>query len=256
MTKTLLDDVTQIAKAAANRILDFYNPHGFQGARMKRDQTPVTEADIEADRIIIQGLSALTPDIPVISEEMEPGDYSLRQEWKSFWLVDPLDGTSEFVEGRDEFTVNIALVEDGVPILGVIVAPARALEYKAHRDLGSWRCSQGGDWNRIYSTPFDTRKPAVVVESRSHGSPEQEAYLSRISISKRIALASSLKFCLLAEGTANLYPRFTPSKEWDVAAGDAIYRYSSRAKPNPSPLTYNKPDLENGFFVVGSILLP
>lgn len=196
-------------------------------------------------------MGKIDPKIPIISEETEVPPYDERKNWRHFWLVDPLDGTKEFLRGAGEFTVNIALIEERNPILGVIYEPVSRVCYFAQKEHGSWKAEGDHQPKRIYSQPCKAGQPKTVVESRSHPSQELEDYLKTIPVKERIKVGSSLKFGYLAEGKANLYARFVPSQEWDMAAGDCIFRYSAKSGENPSPLTYNKPDLHNGPFVIG-----
>ena len=221
------------------------------GVREKHDRSPVTLADEVAHGIILEGLHGLDPATPIISEEDEAASFATRSGWRRFWLVDPLDGTKEFIKHRAEFTVNIALVEDGEPVLGVVLAPALNLLYWAVKGEGAWREENGGGPQRIYSDTPTAGMPLTVVESLSHPSPELEAYLQTIPVARRVKAGSSLKFCWVAEGRADIYPRLGPTMEWDVAAGDCVYRQSGRDRERVSPLTYNKPDLRNASFIIG-----
>lgn len=216
-----------------------------------KDASPVTAADLESNECIINHLKVLDPDIPIISEETQSADYETRKSWRQFWLVDPLDGTKEFVRGSDEFTVNIALIEDLEPVLGVIYLPAKKLLYYAQKGRGSWKQAGRRPPVQIFSSIPDLGQGLTVVESRSHPSPALESYLKDLPIKERVAAGSSLKFCLVAEGLADIYPRMNPTMEWDVAAGDCIYRNSSRLGQRSSSLTYNKPGLKNDSFVIG-----
>ena len=219
--------------------------------REKDNRTPVTLADEVAHDILVEGLRQIDPGTPVISEEAEAASFDSRRAWRRFWLVDPLDGTKEFIKRRAEFTVNVALIEDGEPVLGVVLAPALDLLYWAVKGEGAWREENGGPAERIYSTPPSPGTLLTVVESLSHPSPELEEYLQTIAVGRRVKAGSSLKFCWVAEGRADIYPRLGPTMEWDVAAGDCVYRQSGRDGERPSPLTYNKPDLRNPSFVIG-----
>ena len=165
--------------------------------------------------------------------------------------MDPLDGTKEFIKRRAEFTVNVALIENGEPVLGVVGAPALDLVYWAVKGGGAWREDKGAAAERINSDAPAPGVPLTVVESLSHPSQELEEYLKTIPVGRRVKAGSSLKFCLVAEGKADVYPRLGPTMEWDVAAGDCVYRQSGRDGERPSPLTYNKPDLRNPSFVIG-----
>jgi 3'(2'),5'-bisphosphate nucleotidase len=218
----------------------------------KVDGSPLTAADRASHDAILASLQDLEPETPVISEEAAVPSSAERAGWRRFWLVDPLDGTREFVDGLPDYTVNIALIEDGVPALGVVYAPARDVLYYGARGVGSWR--QDGDDApvRIYSRPPAPGTPLRMLESRAHRSADLDTFASAWSVSERIAVGSSLKFCWLAEGRADVYARFTPLSEWDVAAGDAVFRWSSPSgQPNYSPLRYNSSDLLVPRFVIG-----
>jgi len=244
-----LDRLVEVACSAGQEILRFYRQP--RKVHLKSDGSPLTAADRAAHRSILRDLEAWTPDIPVISEEGAVPSYDERQGWSRFWLVDPLDGTKEFIAENGEFTVNIALIEGGRPALGVVVAPALDTVYFAARGAGAWRREREGCTTRLRGA-----RPASnltrIVESRSHPSPELEAFVATLGPVERIKVGSSLKFCRVAEGAADLYPRFGRTMEWDVAAGDCVYRYAAEAGcERPSPLTYNQPGLSAPGFVIG-----
>jgi 3'(2'), 5'-bisphosphate nucleotidase len=243
--------VTGLAREAGRATMTYYDGEVPAEVRHKDDRSPVTLADEVAHGILVEGLRRIDPATPVVSEEAEAASFEARQGWRRFWLVDPLDGTKEFIKRRSEFTVNVALIEDGEPVLGVVLAPALDLLYWAVKGGGSWREEKGGPPERIFSTAQGPGKPLTVVESLSHPSPELEEYLQTISVARRVKAGSSLKFCWVAEGRADIYPRLGPTMEWDVAAGDCVYRQSGRNGERSSPLTYNKPDLRNASFVIG-----
>jgi 3'(2'), 5'-bisphosphate nucleotidase len=249
VSRDTLDRLSDLARDAGRVILRHYRD-GVD-VEHKEDRSPVTAADRDAHGVIVGALTAWDPSIPVISEEGEIPAWENRRDWDRFWLVDPLDGTKEFLSRNGEFTVNIALIEDGVPVLGVIYAPAPDLLYFAGRDVGAWKVSQGRGLQRISSAPPAPGAPLVVAESRSHPSAALEEYLATVNVGRRVQAGSSLKFCWVAEGRADIYPRLGPTMEWDVAAGDAIFRYSGRDGVRTSPLTYNTPDLRNTGFVIG-----
>jgi 3'(2'), 5'-bisphosphate nucleotidase len=243
--------ISDLAREAGRATLPFYDGVLGSNVREKEDRSPVTLADEAAHEILVDGLREIDSDIPVISEEAEAASADDRRSWRRFWLVDPLDGTKEFLKRRAEFTVNVALIEDGEPVLGVVLAPALDLLYWAVKGGGAWREEKGRPAERIYSTPAAPGTPLTVVESLSHPSPELEEYLKTISVARRVKAGSSLKFCWVAEGRADIYPRLGPTMEWDVAAGDCVYRQSGRNGERTSPLTYNKPDLRNPSFIIG-----
>jgi len=245
----LVDLVTAVAARAA----DVIRQSSREALRRKADSSPVTAADEAAEALICQGLKDLAPSIPIISEEQAargearaPGDASA-----SYFLVDPLDGTRGFIEGRDEFTVNIALMRAGLPILGVIAAPAHNLMWRGLVGHGAERIATIG---MTSPTPIQTRprphKPVVVV-SRSHLDPNTKAYHQTLPQGVTKAFGSSLKFCRIAEGTADLYPRLGPTSDWDVAAGHAIVRAAGGTvtAPDGSSLVYGTPDLRIPQFV-------
>lgn len=241
--------LTALAVEAGHATMVHY--HAGVAVAQKGDKGPVTAADTAAHAIIVQALSAWDPGIPIISEEGEIPGPEVRRSWTRFWLVDPLDGTKEFIQRNGEFTVNIALIEDGVPVLGVIYAPALDLLYYAGQGLGSWKRVGAGAPERITSRPPLPQHGLRVAESRSHPSKELEAYLATITVAERVPAGSSLKFCWVAEGKADIYPRLGPTMEWDVAAGDCIFRNSGERKPRVSELVYNQPELRNQGFVIG-----
>lgn len=218
-----IDTLVRLAIAAGDAIMPFYRSDC--AVSVKGDSSPVTEADQAAEAIILAGLRDCAPDVPVIAEE-EAAAGRIPETGASFALVDPLDGTREFVAGRDEFTVNIAIVHDGAPVRGVVYAPALRTIWAGDVATGAWRAElpvDGGDWRR---QPIAVRPPPmdalVAVASRSHRTPETDAYLARFAIGDLVSAGSSLKFCLVAEGRADIYPRFGRTMEWDTAAGHAV----------------------------------
>lgn len=246
-----LETVKGIAVRAGEAALEIYRDQDVW-VKEKSDGSPLTQADMASERVIAAELRPLDPSIPYLSEESVPPSTATRRQWHRFWLVDPLDGTKEFIKRTNEFTINIALIEDGEPVLGVIVAPAVGAVYYASKYLGAWKEQDGAQPQRLRSRLADAGQPIRIVESVSHPSPELEKFLENFEVADRLKIGSSLKFCLLAEGAADLYPRLGPTMEWDVAAGDCIYRYSAaNGTPHPSPLTYNKESLRNDRFVLG-----
>lgn len=244
-----MEHLRRLAEAAGETILGHYEAGA--GALAHGERGPVTAADRDAHTVIIAGLLAWDPSIPVISEEGELPDHATRRGWPRFWLVDPLDGTKEFLGRNGEFTVNIALIEDGVPVLGVIHAPVLATTWVAAAGHGAWRHDPGAAPRRLLSRASEPGAPLRVVESRSHPSAALEQWLAGRTVAARIRCGSSLKFCRLAEGEADVYPRLGPIMEWDVAAGDCIFRHSGASGPRPSPLRYDQPDLRIPGFVLG-----
>lgn len=215
------DRLCELARAAGKTTLNWWNKP--LEVMAKTDDSPVTAADLAAHRLIVDGLHALTPDIPVLSEEDADVPLATRTGWSRFWLVDPLDGTKEFISGTDEFTVNIALIEDGQVTLGVVGIPARDEMFWGGRGLGAWR--QVGEGDALPIQARHASDPLVVVASRRHSTPEQHALLERLGALRRIdtiSVGSSLKFCQIAAGEADLYPRFGPTSQWDTAAAQAV----------------------------------
>jgi 3'(2'), 5'-bisphosphate nucleotidase len=218
--RRLLDAACEIARHAGRAILDVYGRSDFAVAR-KSDNSPLTEADEVAHRIIAGELAALDSAIPILSEESRPAEHAARRTWLRYWLVDPLDGTKEFLKRNGEFTVNIALVDGHRAVLGAVHAPVLDRLYSGVVGLGAWRSDGGGA-----PQPIAVRSTAVtplrVVGSRSHPSPELAAYLAALPAHEITDMGSSLKICLVAEGAADVYPRLGPTSEWDTAAAQAI----------------------------------
>ena len=250
VTPQRLEQLVSLAQAAGTAAMVHYTPD--IAVTYKQDSSPVTAADQAAHGIIVRELSRWDPDIPVVSEEAALPDYDERRGWRRFWLVDPLDGTKEFIARNGEFTVNIALIEGTEPVMGVVLAPALADVYFAGKGVGAWKRTADGVTVRLRTTAGGTG-PTRIVESRSHPSARLEEYIARLGPVERIQVGSSLKFCRVAEGSADLYPRFGRTMEWDVAAGDCVYRHSSAdGRERPSPLTYNQPTLSSAEFVIGT----
>ncbi|MCD9500179.1 3'(2'),5'-bisphosphate nucleotidase CysQ [Photobacterium carnosum] len=242
---TLLDAIYTIALDAGKSIMTHY--HSNITVENKADNSPVTIADLAANEIIINQLQQLTPDIPILSEESPQTDWQQRQYWQSFWLVDPLDGTKEFINKNGEFTVNIALIENGKPILAVVYAPALNKAWLGDGKTAWLVTKAGKEVIRLLPSTIPT-----VVGSRSHPSVGLEAYLQQLGEHKWIAVGSSLKFCLVAEGCAQYYPRLGPTMMWDTAAGQCIAE-SAGATVNDLdgfPLRYDREPLLNPCFVV------
>lgn len=247
-----LEEVIAIAVEAGKEAMKHRrHPHSREKGDHADDTSPVTDADLASNEYITEHLKLLDPQIPIISEEIKAADYATRKDWRRFWVVDPLDGTKEFIKGSDEFTVNIALVDDLEPVIGVIYIPAKEQLYYAERDRGSWKRDPGKAPVQIFSSIPDLSKGLTVVESASHPSEELENYLKDLPVRERVSAGSSLKFCLVAEGRADIYPRLNPTMEWDVAAGDCIYRNSGRQGQRRTSFKYNKPTLKNESFVIG-----
>ncbi len=213
----MLEQICQLAREAGDAIMNVYDGEAPLDVSHKSDDSPVTAADIAAHGVIIRGLQQLTLEVPIVSEE-DPPAFEVRQHWQRYWLVDPLDGTKEFIKRNGEFTVNIALIEQGKPVLGVVYAPVLGVMYSAAEGK-AWK-EEGGQKTQIKIR--DARPPLVVV-SRSHqDGDELTEYLKQLGEHQTVAIGSSLKFCLVAEGKAQLYPRFGPTNGWDTAAGHAV----------------------------------
>ena len=247
----MIDDVIKISQKAGEAILTYYENE--IEVKEKQDHSPLTKADLAAHRVIVDELQKLTPDIPILSEEGGIPEYHDRKKWKKYWLVDPLDGTKEFIKKNGEFTVNIALIENNEPVLGVVHIPAKKNTYTGSADRRSFRIEPDGKKEVIYSEQADLAKPLRIVCSRSHGSSDLDQVLAGkgLKVGEKVPAGSSLKFCLVAEGSADIYPRLGPTMEWDTAAGDAVYRYSGKNGSRNSPIRYNKPNLKNEGFIIG-----
>ncbi len=246
-----LPELTALAKEAGAAIMAVY--HGADvGATSKADNSPLTLADLASHRIIVNGLSKLTPNIPILSEEAADISYAERRNWNNFWLVDPLDGTKEFIKRNGEFTVNIALIENGVPVLGVVYAPALDVCYYAEREAGAFKVHGRSAAQAIAVKPHTSGETIKVVASRSHSDARTESLLDKLGQHECISMGSSLKLCLVAEGTAHFYPRLGPTMEWDTAAAHAVVeaaRGTVRDRKGRE-LRYNKPNLQNPEFFV------
>lgn len=252
------DQLIRIVKKAGAKILEVYEQEGFQ-VEYKDDRSPLTEADRVSHLCIIEGLSALDPNIPILSEEGKHISYEERSKWERFWLVDPLDGTKEFIKRNGEFTVNIALIENHYPVLGVIYVPVTDTLYYGERDKGTIKIERNSEAQRI-TVGKPSEESITIVESRSHPTLELESFMlhlnQKYSTIHRISKGSSLKFCAVAEGSAHLYPRMGPTMEWDTAAGQAIVEAAGGQVRwlNGDRVHYNKETLRNDFIIVDSRL--
>jgi len=242
-----LNDIKNIALEASKVIMEIYK-RDFK-VEYKDDKSPLTEADLQANEIICNSLKNLYPNIPIMSEENKQTDYEIRKNWEYYWCIDPIDGTKEFVKKNDEFTVNIALIHNQEPVLGVVYAPAIDVMYSAKIGVGAFKNTHKLPINR------DDNK-YIIVASKSHMSKETQEYIDNIETSKEkelISMGSSLKLCLVADESANCYPRIAPTMEWDTAAADAIVRIAGKMTyhfETQKPLIYNKEELLNPNFVV------
>ena len=236
-----------IVARAGDAILEVYGTEF--SVQNKDDDSPLTQADLAAHRIITDGLTRLTPDIPIISEESVPPPFDQRSAWSVYWLVDPLDGTKEFINRNGEFTVNIALIRNGQAVYGVVGVPVQGKIYVGDVDAQQAWCWQAGERRAIESRQMrrDTDQ-LVIVASRSHGGERLESYLDAVAEKfaavERKPVGSSLKLCVLADGSADLYPRLGPTSEWDIAAAHAVLRAAGGQVYtfDGRPLPYNSKD--------------
>lgn len=245
-----LEQLVLLARQAGEAILTVY-AQDFS-VEKKADSSPLTQADLASHRIICQGLAGLDPDTPVLSEESAEIPFSERRQWHEYWLVDPLDGTREFVNRNGEFTVNIALVRDREPVVGVVHVPVSGRTYFGARGLGAF-CRDGSTDAMEIFTRQPAASPLVVVGSRSHANPDLEDRLGVIGPYELVSMGSSLKFCLVAEGRADFYPRFGLTSEWDTAAAQAVVEAAGGRVTtlDGRPLSYNSKDsLLNPHFLV------
>ncbi len=258
ITQSLID----LVRRAGDAILEIYQTD-FD-VDTKDDQSPLTQADLAAHRIIAEGLRSLGGGIPLLSEESSPPDFQTRRRWGRYWLVDPLDGTKEFINRNGEFTVNIALIEDHSPVFGVVGVPAQGLVYTGDLQQGLARRygAQGGE--TLHGRAMQEGGALVVVASRSHGGERLESYLASLgelfpSVS-RTPVGSSLKLCILAEGKADLYPRLGPTSEWDIAAAHAVLQAAGGDvwAVDGQPIRYNRKEsfLNPEFFAVADAGFP
>ena len=235
--QTLLPEVVAIAAEAGRAIMEIYDSDF--AVELKDDRTPLTAADRAAHAIIVAGLGRLAHALPVLSEESAASEREERHRWPRFWLVDPLDGTREFIKRNGEFTVNIALIDGHRPVAGVVAAPAIGRTYFGVVGHGAFR--QVGAETRPIAVRRPAAEPLRVVGSRSHGAPELDAFLATLGPYVLKPMGSSLKICLVAEGEADLYPRLGPTSEWDTAAAEAVLLAAggSMIDLKGQPLTYN-----------------
>ena len=247
-----LDPVRALAGEASAQILEIYAT-AFEVAT-KEDHSPLTAADLAAHHAIVAGLQRLTPAIPILSEESAAIPFAERAKWRRFWLVDPLDGTKEFIQRNGQFTVNIALIEEHEPVLGVVRVPVAGLCYFAARGHGAFREEPGQSPQAIQVKPLQADRPVRVVGSRSHGGPGLQKFAAALGAHELVTIGSSLKFCQVAEGAADVYPRFGPTSEWDTAAAQAIVEVAGGrvvSAETGEPLHYNiRESLLNPYFIV------
>ena len=245
----VLAQVVQLCREAGAAIMRVYE-RGEVVADAKADGSPLTEADLASHRVLVDGLTKLTPDIPVLSEESKAVPWSERSGWQRLWLVDPLDGTKEFIKRNGEFTVNVALIEAGEAVAGVVYAPALDRCYWGSL-AGAFR-QDGEAAPETITVAGDPAGAARIVASRSHNSAEVAAFLDQLEEHECVAMGSSLKLCLVADGSAHLYPRLGPTMEWDTAAAHAVVTAAGGQVETATgePLRYNRENLLNPHFIV------
>ena len=246
----LLNNVIKIAQQAGKEILTVYHSDDFN-VELKGDNSPLTRADINAHNLIQAALEKLTPDTPILSEESKKIPYEIRSTWNKFWMVDPLDGTKEFVNRNDEFTVNIALLEDNKPVLGVVHIPVLDISYSAAKGLGAFVGERRIKANKI------VENVVKILASKSHLSKETQILLDKISKDYKVEIlnkGSALKLCYVADGQADFYPRLGPTMEWDTAAAQVVVEQAGGfvTTIDAKPLSYNKENLLNPSFIVAS----
>jgi len=251
--KELLPEIVALADRAGAVIMDHYR--GDIEVKTKADASPVTAADEAGEAVILEGLAKLAPSIPVVAEEKVAAGDIPDLDAGPFWLVDPLDGTKEFISKNGEFTVNIALIGSEGPIMGVVLAPAREKAWWGRQGAGAHMRDPEGQINSIKVRPA----PAgglTAVASRSHSDAETEKFLDEVGATERMSAGSSLKFCLVAEGRADIYPRFGPTMEWDVAAGHAVLLAAGGhvTTLDGDPFLYRKPDFRNTGFIARAVV--
>lgn len=248
--QSLSTQVVTLAQMVAKKLVEVYLSRDTTFLHLKDNATPLSSADILAHQLIMAGLQAITPDIPVLSEEMDIPPYAVRQQWQQYWLIDPLDGTRGFLNKTGDFSINIALIAGIEPVLGVVAVPIKESCYFAVRDGGAWKHDKTGHTQRIYAR--HAIPPLTVLISAHHHAPNTKILTEKIAIKECIAMGSAYKICLLAEGAADLYPRFGPTMEWDTAAAHCILHEASgdMFSLNGKPLRYNtQEDLHNPNFI-------
>lgn len=244
-----LKAVVNLARDAGSKVLKIYHSDFRVGT--KDDNSPLTAADLASHHCLMEGLSRLSSVYPILSEESKSVAFEERAEWETYWLLDPLDGTKEFVKRNGEFTINIALIHQNRSVLGVVYAPVLDVCYFAAENCGAFKQTVGGDYQNISVRMHAPLRP-IVVGSRSHGSPESAAYLNNLGSYELRSVGSSLKFCLVAEGAADLYPRLGPTSEWDTAAAQCVVETAGGKviDLDGNPLLYNtKESLLNPYFL-------
>ncbi len=255
LEKINLDTIAAVAKKAGDAIMGIYEKDF--GIEYKDDKSPLTEADTMSNEIICQALGELYPEIPLMSEENKAIPFDERKDWDYYWCIDPIDGTKEFIKKNGEFTVNIALIHQNAPVLGVVYAPALGDMYMAKKGSGAFKNGERLPLQRNLTPEMYLN----VVASKSHLSEETQAFIDALAKTTeeihQVSKGSSLKLCMVAEGEADVYPRLAPTMEWDTAAADAVVRESGKMTYQytqdteaETPMVYNKENLLNPWFVV------
>jgi len=248
----MLEQLVDISRRAGDAILEWYQ--GDMGITQKADDSPLTKADLASHEVISEALGQLWPEIPVLSEESADISWDTRKNWQQYWLVDPLDGTKEFINRNGEFTVNIALIRDHQPVMGVVYVPVTDVCYYGANGVGAWR-QTGSQVATTIEVRRPAAEPAIIVGSRSHANPELASQLNQLGPHELTSMGSSLKFCRVAEGLADFYPRLGPTCEWDTAAAQAVVEAAGGqvVKIDGSALAYNSKEayLNPYFFVFG-----
>lgn len=252
----IAETLVSLARTAGEAILGYYTKGDEEiEVSHKADDSPLTLADMASHRIIEAGLTEAYPQWPVLSEESAQIDWEERKSWDRYWLVDPLDGTKEFIKKNGEFTVNIALIENHKSVFGVVYAPCIGDMYVAGKGIGTWKVEADGEKRPLAVTPDGTVSPLRVVGSRSHANPEMETFLSQLKPYEMLPMGSSLKLCMVAEGRADFYPRIGLTSEWDTAAAQCVVEEAGGyvVDRHGKPLAYNtKSSLLNDWFFVGT----
>ncbi len=257
LNKINIQHIIEITQAAGASIMEIYAQDFDPTIEKKADNSPLTIADKAANAVIVAGLQKYYPEIPIISEENKLTDYKERKDWEYCWLVDPLDGTKEFIKKNGEFTVNIALIHKDKSVLGVVFVPAKNETYYAIQNKGSFKINSDGEVNSIRTKNINANEPVIIFASRSHLNEDTSNYIEqqrqKYGQVEITSAGSSLKFCLVAEGKAHLYPRFAPTMEWDTGAAHIIATEAGAKITNPKTggeLQYNKENLLNPYFLV------
>ena len=250
----LLKSIIETSYLAGDKILEIYNDNNYKSSiEIKKDASPLTIADKTSNSVIVDSLKKITNEIPILSEEEKEIDYSTRKKWNRFWLVDPLDGTKEFINRNGEFTVNIALIENNTPIMGIVYSPVKKKLWYGLKGHGSFIINNKQEPIKI-SKKEPSNEIIKIVSSRSHANNEKlKNYLKQFEKYELVNMGSSIKMCLVADGTAHYYPRFGPTMEWDTGAAHAVVKYANGNIYNidtDEELIYNKENLLNPGFIV------